>query len=322
MRPDCVDVVIVNWNSREQLRECLAAIDASPRDAARVRRVVVVDNASSDDSWRGLDGVRVPTTVIRNSENRGFAAACNQGAAASDAPLVLFLNPDTRVIDGALARAADAMLDPAHARTGVLGVQLVDDDGSVTRTCARFPTPLRLLLHAVGVDRFPVPGVRGHYMTDWDHASSRVVDQVMGAFFLVRRSLFEQLRGFDERFFVYFEEVDFARRAAAAGHPSYFLSDARVYHRGGGTTDQVRARRLFYMLRSRLLYAAKHFGPAGTSVVAGATLVLEPLARLMGAAVRRTPDDASETVQGIRMLWSDVPAIVRTARRHREGAHG
>ena len=283
---------------------------------------MVVDNASTDDSWRGLEDAGVPLTVLRNAENRGFAAACNQGTAASDAPLVLFLNPDTRLLPGGIARAAAALCAPEHATTGVLGVQLVDDDGAVARSCARFPTPIRLLLHAVGVDRFGLPGVRGHYMTEWDHRESRVVDQVMGAFFLVRRSLFEQLGGFDERFFVYFEEVDFARRAAAAGHPSYFLSDARVYHRGGGTTDQVRARRLFYMLRSRLLYAAKHFGPAGTAMVTAATLVLEPMSRLAGSLVRRAPADARETLQATRLLWAEVPTIVRTARTQRGGARG
>src|SRR6185503_16033407 len=111
------------------------------------------------------------------------------------------------------------------------------------RTCARFPTPGRFFAKMLGLDRI-LPGIfPSHFMTEWDHATNREVDQVMGAFFLVRRSAYEALAGFDERFFVYFEEVDFALRARARGWSTYYLTQARAYHEGGGSTKQIRPAR-------------------------------------------------------------------------------
>ncbi len=109
------------------------------------------------------------------------------------------------------------------------------------------------------------------------------VDQVMGAFFLVRRSVFEALGGFDERFFVYYEDLDFAVRARAHGWSSVYIATAQAFHRGQGTTEGATARRTFYFCRSRILYARKHFSMPGAFAVMAATLTLEPFARLAAA---------------------------------------
>src|SRR5437660_9499647 len=102
----CIHVVIVNWNSGAQLKECLASFAAVASDEVAVR-VTVVDNASSDGSADGLEGVTsVPLAIVRNADNRGFGAACNQGAAGSNADYLLFLNPDTRLMPGSLERPA------------------------------------------------------------------------------------------------------------------------------------------------------------------------------------------------------------------------
>src|SRR6516225_7084798 len=115
-----VDVVIVNWNSRLLLRECVAAIERSP--IAKQLHVIVVDNASTDGSSDGLAGGAVE--IVRNPTNRGFAAACNQGAARGTARFVLFLNPDVRVRPDAIANAASYMDDPANAGVGIDGARL------------------------------------------------------------------------------------------------------------------------------------------------------------------------------------------------------
>jgi GT2 family glycosyltransferase len=129
----------------------------------------------------------------------------------------------------------------------------------------------------------------------------------MGAFFLVRRDVFEALGGFDERFFVYYEDLDFSLRARAQGWRSVYLATAQAFHRGQGTTEGATARRTFYFCRSRILYARKHFSTMGALAVALATLALEPLARLAAA-----PRSAGATLRAFAMLWRDLPAILRT----------
>jgi GT2 family glycosyltransferase len=140
-------------------------------------------------------------------------------------------------------------------------------------------------------------------MTEWDHSQTRVVDQVMGAFFLVRRSLFESLQGFDEQFFVYFEEVDLSLRAMQLGFHSVYLTDARVIHIGLGTTHQVSALRLFYSLRSRTQYSRKHFGVAGAMLVTVVSAIVEPITRVTLALAARSEGLVTDTLAAYRMYW-------------------
>jgi N-acetylglucosaminyl-diphospho-decaprenol L-rhamnosyltransferase len=299
-------IVIVNWNSGTQLRECLASVNLSaprlPADFA-LQDVVVVDNGSSDGSCEDLSLQHGRLKVIRNEGNRGFAAACNQGAAGLQSDLILFLNPDTRLFDNSLAVPLAHLAEPAHQRTGIAGIQIVDEAGRIDRTCARFPTATHFACQAFGIDRrWPA---KGHAMREWDHRDSRPVDQVIGAFFLIRRSLFEHLGGFDERFFVYFEEVDLALRARQAGWRSMYFADAQVFHKGGGTSDQVKAQRLFYSLRSRLLYGRKHFRlPQRLALVLVSTL-LEPLSRSLHLGLSGRWREIGHVAQAYWLLAGD-----------------
>src|SRR5690242_6341987 len=114
-----LDVVIVNWNSGAQLRACLRSLERANRGGFDLQRVVVVDNASSDGSAERLDGLELPLVVLRKAQNVGFAAACNEGARGSTADLVLFLNPDTVLLQESLAVPVSFMGDPAHSRVGI-----------------------------------------------------------------------------------------------------------------------------------------------------------------------------------------------------------
>ncbi|WP_454021127.1 glycosyltransferase family 2 protein [Azospirillum sp. Marseille-Q6669] len=311
-----VRIITVNWNAGDLLRACAASVPlaltgAAPLKGMTLEAMVVVDNASTDGSADGLEtGALVagggPLTVLRNPENRGFAAACNQGAAGSHADWLLFLNPDTRLSDRSLAPALAFLAEPAQARTGILGIRLVDEAGRTQRSCARAPTPGRILAQAMGLDRLAPSLFPPHFMTEWDHLDSRPVDQVMGAFLLIRRSLFEGLGGFDERFFVYFDDVDLCLRARRAGWEVVHFAGAEAYHRGGGTTEQVRDRRLFYALRSRMQFAAKHFSAPAAALVAAATLMVEPLTRLAHALAARSPADARAVLRGSVLLWRSL----------------
>lgn len=310
-----VDIVIVNWNSGNQLRECIASIAQNAIKYAS--DVIVVDNASTDDSLAGLAEMKLPLHLICNVENRGFAAACNQGASCGNAPFVLFLNPDARLEANSLTTPLAFLSEPEQAKVGICGIQLRDEFGQVARSCSRLPSARILLSQSLGLSQLLPRRFPSQFMSEWDHSATRTVDQVIGAFFLMRRIVFERLRGFDERFYVYFEEVDLSLRAHQAGWQTVYLADAQAYHRGGGTSEQAKARRLFYSLRSRLLYAGKHFSRRGAASVMAATLLVEPWTRLAWSALRLAPREAWETVRGFLLLWAEMPHILTTTWRCR-----
>jgi N-acetylglucosaminyl-diphospho-decaprenol L-rhamnosyltransferase len=309
-----VDIVIVNWNSGDQLRECLASI-AHIASAETLGRVVVVDNASSDNSMDNVEQINLPLSMIRNSENRGFAAACNMGANVGRAEFILFLNPDTQLKPNSLSAPLLFMSDPIRADVGICGIQLFDKHGCLSRTCDRFPSAAIMLSQLLGLNHLLPKWFPGLHMTDWDHSTTQQVEHVIGAFFFVQRMTFEKLDGFDERFFVYFEDLDFSFRAHKAGWRSIYLVDAQAYHRGCGTTDQAKARRLYYSLRSRILYAAKHFSKIGAMTVTAATLLLEPFTRLAWFLLHVSPCEMWETIRGYSCLWANLPRILFKGRR-------
>jgi N-acetylglucosaminyl-diphospho-decaprenol L-rhamnosyltransferase len=300
-----IHVVIVNWNSGPQLRECLRSFDSISNDEIALTAATIVDNASADHSADELTCVAL-LNVIRNAENRGFAAACNQGAAGVRADFLLFLNPDTRLMGGSLERPACYLQAPEHASVGIVGIQLLDPAGNIARNTARAPSAWSMAGSSIGLDRLLPSMFPSHFVTEWPHDDTRIVDQVMGAFFFVRRSVFEALGGFDERFFVYYEDMDFAVRARKLGWSSVFLSGAQAFHRGQGTTDAATERRMFYFARSRILYARKHFGAFGAAAVTLSTLLFEPLGRLAAS-----PGSAGTTLRAFGMLWKDLPNILQ-----------
>ncbi len=300
-----IDVVIVNWNAGIVLRGCVDSILKYGCDL--LGRIIVVDNGSTDGSDASL--LDMPNvTLIRVGENLGFGKACNLGAQQAKSEYVLFINPDAALYEATIPTVFKYMQDPANAEVGICGVQLIDEAGGIARSCARFPSLAGVIAHGTGLTRF-IPNF-GHAMAEWDHSKTRKVDQVIGAFFLVRRSVFETLGGFDERFFVYFEEVDFSYRARRAGWASVYLAEAQAFHAGGGTSNQVKARRLFYSLRSRLLYAFKHFSWLSASAVLLVTLLIEPLSRSALALQRRSKSGFKETWAAYGMLWRWLPKWV------------
>jgi GT2 family glycosyltransferase len=159
---------------------------------------------------------------------------------------------------------------------------------------------------SLGLDRLLPKIFPPHFATDWAHDETRAVDQVMGAFFFVRRAVFEALGGFDERFFVYYEDLDFAVRARARGWSSLYLASAQAFHQGQGTTQGATERRLFYFCRSKILFALRFFSPAGAFAAIAVTLTLEPLARILAS-----PRTAGDTLRAFGRLWSELPAMLR-----------
>lgn len=317
MKPS-LDIIIVNWNAGVQLRSCLLSLENTVKNCFELNRVVIVDNASTDGSADGLEQISLPIEIIRNSENRGFAAACNQGETGSGADYVLFLNPDTRLFLESLEKAIEYMEESEHIDVGILGIQLLDDYGRVSRSCARFPSANQFLSKMLGLNRLFPSLFKNHFMIEWDHSYTRQVDQVIGAFFMIRKRVFDEMHGFDERFFVYFEEVDLSLRAIQNGWKSVYYADAQAYHKGGGTSEQIKATRLFYSLRSRILYSYKHFSRRAAIAVLLGTLFIEPFSRTILGLSKLSLTTIGETIKAYKLLWSDLHNILSHAKKENE----
>ena len=303
-----IDIIIVNWNSGDQLTKCLSSIDRFGCEV--VSKVVVVDNGSIDGSADHLEGFGFSLQVIFNRRNLGFARGCNQGAKECNAGYLLFLNPDTEVFNESLVVPLNVLEDVRNSDVGICGIQLVDEKGGVGRTCAYFPSLRRFVVQAVGLNKVDRLSGQGVHMDDWNHLSSRSADHVIGAFFFMRRGVFDSLKGFDERFFVYLEDVDFSLRARIAGWRTFYTTDSQAFHKGGGTSHQVKAKRLFYSLRSRLLYGFKHFPRWQAWMLVGITLIVEPFSRSAFSLVRGGKEDLRSTWNGYGLLYSDLPNIL------------
>jgi N-acetylglucosaminyl-diphospho-decaprenol L-rhamnosyltransferase len=304
-----LDIVIVNWNSGPHLRDCLQSISPASQAAFLLSNCIVVDNASEDGSADGLDGLPLPLKVVKNQENKGFAYACNQGARLGNSGYILFLNPDVKLFPESLVKAIQFLDEKGNEQVGILGIQLVDEKGGVFRNTTRFPSPKDLFYQMIGFDRLWPRHFPPLFMTDWDHQESREVDQVTGAFYLVRRLLFDKLNGFDERFFMYFEDLDFAYRAKQAGWKSFYLAGARALHVGGGASYRVKAKRLFYVLRSRVKYVAKHYGTSSANKILWASLLVEFWVRLGRSVASLSKGGFSETIQAYRIYLRYLPQL-------------
>jgi GT2 family glycosyltransferase len=295
------DIVIVNWNTGRYLGDCLTSIVEADRSQLEVARIVVVDNASSDDSLRGLSTFGISLDVVRNARNRGFAAACNQGAARGDSDFVLFLNPDTRLYPDTLSAVGGVLRTTAADGYGIFGALMVDERGRPQISCSRFPSLRVYIGKMTGLDRLMPALFPPHHLRPRDLTRSGPVDQVIGAFYLVRRPLFTDLGGFDERYFLYLEEVDFALRAHHAGWPSYHVRQARVHHAGQVSSSQLGPWRHYLLLCSRTAYVFRHWTKPRAWTLVALTLSVEPAARL--------------TLAALRGQWAELRATVAVYRR-------
>ena len=276
-----IAVVIVNWNTGDLLVACLRAL-AKVSDRSLVREVFVVDNASGDDSVARAREVvgDLPVTFIESEANLGFAAANNVAirrlqAAEGVLPHVLLLNPDTEVRDGALTALLDGLRQ--HERVGVVGCHLVNADGSTQASVRGLPTLAVLVVLFLKLARWwPKQGFWGTYLAEgFNYTKDEAVAQVMGAAFLIRNTVLEEVGLLDEGYFVWFEEVDYCAQAAAAGWDVWYTPAGEVMHHGGASFDQLIGwQRTGPFVRSALRYARKHLGLAGTVILG----ILSPVA--------------------------------------------
>jgi N-acetylglucosaminyl-diphospho-decaprenol L-rhamnosyltransferase len=275
-----VAAIIVTFESEAVIGQCL---DSLNKMAPHVKPIVV-DNASSDRTQDQVRG-RAQASLIANRENRGFAAAVNQGIAASDADLLLLLNPDANMLT-----AVDALVD-ATQQHGLAAGKLVDLNGRPQSgfTIRRFPTPSALLFELFGINRLwpSNPINRCYRYLDRDLNQPGPVEQPAGAFLMTRRDVWESLHGFDESFHpVWFEDVDYCKRALDSGYKIQYVPSVQATHLGGHSVDRLPpANRAIHWCVSLTKYAAKHFHSAGYRAVCLA-VVLSSVPRMVARMIQ------------------------------------
>lgn len=258
-----VDVAIVNHGQDALVESCLSCLFAS-EDAERLISSVTVRNSR---------GAYVPSFDVRvvNGENVGYGAACNECARLGNAPFLLFLNPDVMMRRDALKKAL-AYIE-TRPDVGLLGIKLTYGDGSVQPCKMRFPTADDLAARAVGSKRGYANG---------DQSKSGEADWVLGAFLLARRAAFEAVAGFDELFFLYFEEVDLAIRMKMTSWRCLYCAEAQAVHLCGGSAG-VSPFCAMHLARSRLIYAQRYFPKREFERIYRRTVLIEPFLRFARA---------------------------------------
>ncbi len=255
----CIDlsIVIVNWNTRDYLIGALESLYNQESDIQF--EVIVVDNNSSDRSAESVSNQFPQAILISNKSNTGYAEGNNQGLKCSQGKYVLLLNPDVILPVGSL-NASIAWMEK-RPEVGALGVRLVNPDGSVQRSVRGFPTPMAVLYEATGLSRLlPRSQTFGAYrMTYFTYREEAEVDQPMGTFLLIPRRTLDQVGLLDERFTIFFNEVDWCYRAKKLGWKIVFSPIFDVIHYGGGSTRQVKPKMAWESRRGLLDFYKKHY---------------------------------------------------------------
>ncbi|NOZ06362.1 MAG: glycosyltransferase family 2 protein [Chloroflexi bacterium] len=294
-----LSIIIVNWNTRDLLAQCLESVagcqmsvvrhqssdtnDRPTGDRLLTTDVWVVDNASSDGSAQ-MVRERFPwVRLIENEENVGFARANNQAIRRSNGRYVLLLNPDTEVQPGALETLVRFMDE--HPQAGAAGARLLNPDGTLQPSCHPMPTLSRELWRLVHLDAFRSYAV--YQMAAWDLALPRQVDVVQGACLILRREVLDNVGLLDEEYFIYSEEVDLCYRIWRAGWRIFWVPQAGVVHYEGQSTRQVAPQMFLRLYEGKVLFFRKNQGWVAAQIyklillaTALARLAISPLAWL------------------------------------------
>lgn len=255
-----VSIVLVTYKeSPEVVRACLAAVAAS---TGVTTEVIVVDNGGSDATEQLIAGVVPKACHLKNTENRGFAAAVNQGMKIAQGRYVLLLNPDTVIPADALSRMAAHM--DRDTDVGIGSAVIRYPNGQLQESIRRFPKLVDQLLIMLKVPHVlrRLPSLDRYMMRDADPLATQDVDSIMGAFMMIRRAVIAKIGLFDERYFIWFEEVDYCKMAHDAGFITRYYADVAIVHHKGHTFDQLATVRKQRWVRESLRkYMYKHHGP-------------------------------------------------------------
>lgn len=254
-----LSVTICSWNTRDDLRACLASLQAVRDEAAF--EVIVVDNNSADQSAEMVEAEFPWVRLEKMYKNLGFAGGHNHAIAMRQAPHAFPLNSDTIVHGGAIRKLLDFAAE--HPDYGIVGPKLLNPDGSLQFSCRRFPNPIAALFRNTPFGKlFPNNRfTREYLMQDLDHTKPLEVDWVSGAAFLVRQEVIERVGLFDEEYFMFCEDVDWCWRTWNAGFKVVYFPDAVITHAIGRSTDKAPNRMIGRFHRSMFRFYTKNMLP-------------------------------------------------------------
>jgi len=252
-----LSIVIVSWNVEKLLAKCLASILKHQKNLEL--EIIVVDNASTDNTLKILRENFPGVAVIANSENLGFAAANNQGILKAKADFILILNPDTEIINGALQKIIDLMKQ--NDQIGIAGAKHLNPDWTIQPSVRRFPGfwPIFFILTKIAKIFPNLSPVYNYLAKDFNYQISQPADQVAGSCLMIRRKTIDEIGMFDENFFIWFEEVDLCKRAKAAGWQVWYTAEAEIIHHGGQSfKQQLTFKKQLQFFKSAWYYFKKH----------------------------------------------------------------
>lgn len=256
-----LSVVIVNWNVRELLRECLQSLQAACEAYPHLTtEIIVVDSASADGSSQMVQAEFPQIQLIASDENLGYARGNNVGAAAAQGRYIFLLNPDTVIRPDTLACLVGYMDE--QPQVGTVGPQLLWPDGTIQSSRRRFPTLGTLFWESTLLAEWRLHNWhrQNYHMADCPPDRIQPVDWVVGAALLIRAEAWRQVGPIKESFFMYFEETDWCHRCKEAGWEIHYLPAAQVIHYEGKSSEQVVAARTTHFQRSKIRYTRKYFG--------------------------------------------------------------
>lgn len=276
-----LSIVVVNWNTKKLLARCLNSIYKETKDLDF--EIFVVDNSSRDESVKMMEKNFPQAKLIENRQNIGFARANNRAIQKSRGKYILLLNPDTVILGNTLKKMVDFL--ESHPGIGILGPRILNPDGSLQSSCRTFPTLASQALILLKLHNFfpGLPPIKKYYMLNWDHSETKEVDQVMGSCFMIRKKLIDEIGPLDENYWIWFEEVDFCKRAKMASWKTCFLSNVSIIHHKAKAFEQVSPiKRQIWLDRSMFRYFRKfHTKPAYFTL-----LSLYPLSILLASLVQ------------------------------------
>jgi GT2 family glycosyltransferase len=256
--PARISVVIVVWNARIYVAECLESLR---RHCGNIyHEVIVVDNASTDGTPEMIAESFPEFRLLRNPENLGFAKANNRGISESSGDYICLVNSDVKFLDDCISPMIDYL--GRNPEVGMLGPKMLAKDGEVRRSTMRFPTVWNNFCRAVGLD-YLFKGSRsfgGLLMNDFDHQTTAPVEVLNGWFLVVRRRALEKVGLLDPQFFMYGEDVDWCYRFKQAGESVVFFSQAGAIHYGGASSANAPVRFYLELYRATWQYWRKHYG--------------------------------------------------------------
>jgi len=267
-----ISVIVISFNGLAFIHDCLETVRLSLETTDA--EIIVVDNGSTDGTLELIKDKFPDVNLVENKKNLGFARAANQGFDKAQGQYILLLNQDTRIRNYAIAKLAGKM--QSDPKIGTIGPKFIGFDGRLQKACRSFPRYRDFLYIITGLSTlFPESKIFSHWKMGWfDHLSEREVDQPMGAALMIRRSLLEELGGFDERFRIFFNDVDFCRRAKSSGYISLYYPSAVIEHYYGGTIRTMKSKMILEWHRALSKYFIKHSRSRGAKLIARLMAVL------------------------------------------------